>query len=66
MKLASEQARKDQMEQERGIEEKEVMNGWEAEETMEERREARRAPRAANLTRAVTKTKDPMEVKAQR
>ena len=44
-----EQARRDQTEQDRGIEEKELMNGRVANETMEERWEAGRAPRAANL-----------------
>ena len=48
-KLAKEQARKDQTEQERGTEEKELTTGRVAKETMEERREARNAPRAANL-----------------
>ena len=48
--LAKEQARKDQTGQERGIEEKELMNGRVAKEMIQERREARMGPRAANLS----------------
>ena len=43
---------------------KELMAGRVAEEMMEERKEGRKAPRAANLIGTVTKTKDPMEAKA--
>ena len=43
-----------------------VADEWRvAKETTEERREARKAPRAANLIGTVTKTKDPMGTKAQ-
>ena len=61
----NEQARTDQTEQERGTEEKELLSVRVAQETMEERREARMAPRAANLIGTVTKTKDPMGTKAK-
>ena len=56
-KLAKEQARENQTEQERGIVEMELMNGRVAKETMEERKEAKQAPRAANPIGTVTKTK---------
>ena len=39
------------------------MYGLVAKETMEERKEARNAPRASNLIGTVRKTKDPMETK---
>ena len=55
----------DQTEQEGGIEEKELMNGRVAKETMEERKEARKAPRAATLILTVKKTKGPMRTKAR-
>ena len=55
-KLAKEQARKDQTEQGCGIVEKELMDGRVAKEMTVERKEARRAPRAANLTGTVTGT----------
>ena len=59
-KLAKEQARKDQTEQGRGIEGKGT-----DEETMEERKEAIKASRAANLIGTVTKTQCPVETKAR-
>ena len=64
-KLAKKQARKDHTEQGRGNEEKELVNGREAGEMMEARKEARKAPRAANLIGRVTKTKGPMGTKAK-
>ena len=45
------------MDQEHGIVGKELMNGRAAREMMEARKEARRAPRAANPTGTVTRTK---------
>ena len=39
------------------------MNGRVAKEMTEERKEARKAPRAANLIGSVPKPKDPMKVK---
>ena len=65
IKLAKAQARKDQTEEVCGIEENELMKGRVAEETMEERREARKASWAANLIGAVAKTKNPMETKSK-
>ena len=41
------------------------MNAREATGTMEERREATKAPRAANLIGTVTKIKDPMGTSAK-
>ena len=58
-KLAKEHARRDQTEQKRGTEEKDLMNGRVVEEQTEERKETIKAPRAANLVGTVTKTKDP-------
>ena len=57
-KLAGEQARKDRTEQEPGIVEKELMNGRVAKEMAEARKEASKAPRAANLIGTVTRTKE--------
>ena len=57
-KLAKEQARKDRTDQGRCAEDKEQMNGRVAKETMEVRRVASNAPRAANLIGTVTKTED--------
>ena len=42
-----------------------MMNGRVAKETMEERKEARKAPRAGHLIGTVTKTKGPVETKAK-
>ena len=64
-KLAKEQARKDRTEWECGIVEKDLMKGRVAEEMTEERKEVRRARKAANLIGTVTQTKDPMETKAR-
>ena len=41
------------------------MNGRVPEETTEECKEARMAPRAANLIGTVTKTKDPMDAQGK-
>ena len=64
-KLSQEQALKDETEQERGIVEKELITGRVPKDMTEERKEARTAPRAANLIGTVTKRKDPMEAKAK-
>ena len=60
-KLAREQAKRDRKDQGRGIVEKELMNGREAEEVTEERKEVRRAPRAANPIGTVTRTRETRE-----
>ena len=57
LKPAKEKARKDQPEQERGINGKELVNRRVAKVTKEERRGARKAPRAGTLIGTVTKTK---------
>ena len=57
---ATEQAKRDQSDRERGIVGKELMNGRAARE-MEARKEARSAPRAANLIGTVTRTKGARE-----
>ena len=49
------------MDREHGIVEKELMNGRAAGETTEARKEARRAPLAANLIGTVTRTKEARE-----
>ena len=45
--------------------EKELMSGRVAEEMTGERNDVRRAPRAANLTGTVTRTKEALETKAK-
>ena len=64
-KPAREQARKDRTDQERGIGERDLMSGRVAEEMTEERKEAKRAPRAASLTGTVTRTKEALETMAK-
>ena len=56
-KLARKQARRDRMDREHGIVGKELKNGRVAEEMTKERKEARRAPRAANPIGTATKDK---------
>ena len=51
------------MGQDHGIVEKELMNGRVAREMMETRKEAQRAPRAANLVATATRTREAMEAK---
>ena len=68
IKLAKEQVRTDQTEQEGSTEEKELVHGRVAKETTKERREARKAPMAASVTGTVTKgleTKAKANVKAR-
>ena len=62
-KRVRERAREDQTDRGHGIVEKELMNGRVAQEMAEARREARRAPRAANLMGTVTRTKEALEAK---
>ena len=62
-KPAREQVRKDQTDREHGIVEKELMNGRVAGKMTEARKEARRAPRAANLIGMATRTREAMEAK---
>ena len=54
-----------QMDRERGIVEKELMNGRVAGEMTEPRKEAKRAPRAANLTGTATRTREAMGAKGK-
>ena len=53
------------MDLEHGIVGKELMNGRVAREMREARKEARRAPRAANLIGTVIRTKEALETKAR-
>ena len=64
-KRPREQARKNQTDREHGIVEKELMNGRVAEKMTEARKESRKAPRAANLTGTVTRTKEALETRAR-
>ena len=57
-------ARRDQTDRGHGIVEKELMNGRVAEE-MTERKEARRAPRAPDLTGTVRRTEEAQETQAK-
>ena len=54
-------AKRDQMDREHGIVEKELMNGRVAREMTEARKEARRAPRAANPIGTATRIKEARE-----
>ena len=60
-KASKDQAKSGQMDLERGIVEKELMNGRVAGEMAEPRKEAKRAPRAANPIGTVTRTKEARE-----
>ena len=64
-KPARERAREDRTDRGCGIVEKELMNGRVAEEMTEAGKEARRGPRAPNLTGTVTGTKEALETKAK-
>ena len=64
-KPAREQARRDRTGRECGIVEREQMNGRVAQEMTEAKKEAIRAPRAANLIGTVTRTKEALETKAK-
>ena len=57
------EASRDRMGQDHGVEEKELMNGRVARKMTEVRKEARRAPWAASLIRAVTRTREAMGAK---
>ena len=56
-----EQAKRGQMDREHGIVAKELMNGRVAREMTEARKEARRAPRAANPIGTATRVKEARE-----